>query len=131
MRYVEYNIWNGKRHDLVSNAVLVDYTAASAITDKDIHSSQRYFLMSRDCKNDGIMRRTCALKEYMKAVYTNAYSRGVDIDPIIKSLDTPHANIDIGFSRIPLADVLKTMHERLEMVYEPHRRENNLRKFYS
>ena len=125
----QFNIKPRGDYDLVSSSVLMDFTIASAITKHDIHSSQRYFQRSMECKQ--LFRKTCALKENMRNVYLNAYSRGIDMKPIIKRLDYADPIINIGFTHIPLKIVQNVMNERLDLVFLPNLREKNLRDFYN
>ncbi|MFW5991498.1 MAG: hypothetical protein ACOCQX_04675 [Candidatus Nanoarchaeia archaeon] len=122
-------------YDLVPYHVLVDFTAASAMLvmpgDKPIHSSQAYFLKKQRYSNNGSDNSTCTLKEILNAVNANAYSKGLECQPIVSKRDSVTPQITVGFHRVPWKDVLKCFNYRLGLVYDSSRREKNLMDFYS
>lgn len=118
-------------YELLPHHVLRDFTMAAAMTDKQIHSSQAYFLKKQDYQHKNRSSSTCTLKEIFNAVYTNAYSKGMECQPIVSQNHKVRPNISVGFHGVPWKEVLKCFNERLNLIEDHSKRTERLYDFYN
>ncbi|MFH0808305.1 MAG: hypothetical protein V1888_01685 [archaeon] len=115
-------------YTLIPKNELIDITLAGANTENQyVHSSQRYFWKDEE--------GTCAVTEYMKHAYfcARAQNKQMKLSDIRKFKIKPEkdiSNIKLTFEKIPAREVISILNERLQLISDPTRREQNLRQYF-